>query len=151
AHCEEVCRRLALVRPDIGFSLAHNGRTRWHLQPQPPAARMRALLGEEFVAAAIALDEAAGGIRLRGLVAQPTYSRSSRDAQYCYVNGRFVRDKLLAHALRQAYQDVLHHERQPAYALELVIDPAAVDVNVHPSKIEVRFRDARAIHQLVLH
>jgi DNA mismatch repair protein MutL len=112
---------------------------------------MRALLGEEFVAAALLLDESAAGVRLHGLVAQPTYSRSSRDAQYCYVNGRFVRDKLLAHALRQAYEDVLHHQRQPAYALELVLDPAAVDVNVHPSKIEVRFRDSRAIHQFVLH
>jgi DNA mismatch repair protein MutL len=151
AHCEEVVRRVALVRPDVGFSLAHNGRTRWHMPAQPAQARMRSLLGEEFVAAAIVLDESAAGIRLHGLVAQPTYSRSSRDTQYCYVNGRFVRDKLLAHALRQAYQDVLHHDRQPAYALELVLDPAAVDVNVHPSKIEVRFRDSRAIHQFVLH
>jgi DNA mismatch repair protein MutL len=151
AHCEEVVRRVALVRPDVGFSLAHNGRTRWHMPAQPAQARMRSLLGEDFVAAAMVLDEAAAGIRLHGLVAQPTYSRSSRDTQYCYVNGRFVRDKLLAHALRQAYQDVLHHDRQPAYALELVLDPAAVDVNVHPSKIEVRFRDGRAIHQFVLH
>ncbi|MGH8666507.1 MAG: DNA mismatch repair endonuclease MutL [Burkholderiales bacterium] len=151
AHCEEVFRRIALVRPDVGFSLAHNGRTRWHMSAQPAQARMRSLLGEEFVAAALVLNEAAAGVRVHGLVAQPTYSRSSRDTQYCYVNGRFVRDKLLAHALRQAYQDVLHHERQPAYALELVLDPAAVDVNVHPSKIEVRFRDSRAIHQFVLH
>jgi DNA mismatch repair protein MutL len=151
AHCEEAFRRIALARPDVGFSLTHNGRTRWHMPAQPAPARMRALLGEEFVAAAMVLDEAAGGIRLHGLVAQPTYSRASRDTQYCYVNGRFVRDKLLAHALRQAYQDVLHHDRQPAYALEVVLDPAAVDVNVHPSKIEVRFRDSRAIHQFVLH
>jgi DNA mismatch repair protein MutL len=151
AHCEEVLRRSALVRHDCAFSLAHNGRTRWHLKPQPVQARMRALLGDDFVAATIAVDEAAAGVRLRGMVAQPTYSRSSRDSQYFHVNGRFVRDKLLAHALRQAYQDVLHHERQPAYALELLIDPAAVDVNVHPSKIEVRFRDSRAIHQFVLH
>jgi DNA mismatch repair protein MutL len=151
AHCEEVFRRVALVRPDVGFSLTHNGRARWHMSAQPAQARMRSLLGEEFVAAAIVLDETAAGIRLHGLVAQPTYSRSSRDTQYCYVNGRFVRDKLLAHALRQAYQDVLHHDRQPAYALELVLDPAAVDVNVHPSKIEVRFLDSRAIHQFVLH
>jgi DNA mismatch repair protein MutL len=151
AHCEEICRRMALARPDIGFSVAHNGRTRWHFKPQPAAARVRSLLGDEFVAAAIALDATAGGIALRGMVAQPAYSRSSRDTQYFYVNGRFVRDKLLAHALRQAYQDVLHHDRQPAYALELVLDPAQVDVNVHPSKIEVRFRDARAIHQFVLH
>ncbi len=150
-HCEEIFRRIALVRCDVGFSLAHNGRTRWHLKPQAAEARIRALLGEEFAAAAIALDESAAGVRLRGMAALPAYSRSSRDAQYCYVNGRFVRDKLLAHALRQAYQDVLHHERQPAYALELVLDPAGVDVNVHPSKIEVRFRDSRAIHQFVLH
>jgi DNA mismatch repair protein MutL len=150
-HCEEVFRRIALVRPDVGFSLAHNGRTRWHMSAQPAQARMRSLLGEEFVAAGLVLDEAAAGVRLHGLVAQPTYSRSSRDTQYCYVNGRFVRDKLLAHALRQAYEDVLHHQRQPAYALALVLDPAGVDVNVHPSKIEVRFRDSRAIHQFVLH
>jgi DNA mismatch repair protein MutL len=151
AHCEEVFRRIALVRPDVGFSLAHNGRTRWHMPAQPPHARMRLLLGEEFAAAAIVLDETAAGVRLHGLLAPPTYSRASRDTQYCYVNGRFVRDKLLAHALRQAYQDVLHHDRQPAYAVGLVVDPAAVDVNVHPSKIEVRFRDSRAIHQFVLH
>ena len=151
AHCEEVFRRIALVRPDVGFSLAHNGRTRWHMPAQQAAARMRSLLGEEFVAAGLLLDEVAAGVRLHGLVAQPTYSRSSRDAQYCYVNGRFVRDKLLAHALRQAYEDVLHHQRQPAYALALELDPAGVDVNVHPSKIEVRFRDSRAIHQFVLH
>ena len=151
AHCEEAFRRIALARPDVAFSLAHNGRTRWHLKAQPLDLRIRALLGEEFVALAVAVDESAGGVRLRGLAAQPAYSRAARDAQYCFVNGRFVRDRLLAHALRQAYQDVLHHERQPGYVLELAIDPAAVDVNVHPSKIEVRFREGRAIHQFVSH
>ncbi|MCC7082154.1 MAG: DNA mismatch repair endonuclease MutL [Burkholderiales bacterium] len=151
AHCEEAFRRIALIRPEVAFSFAHNARTRWRMPSQQPQARMRALLGEEFVASTLPLDETAAGVRLRGLVAQPTYSRAARDLQYFYVNGRFVRDKLLAHALRQAYRDVLHHDRQPVYALELVLDPAGVDVNVHPSKIEVRFRDSRAIHQFVLH
>jgi DNA mismatch repair protein MutL len=150
-HCEEAFRRIALARPEVGFTLSHNDRIRWHVKPQPYAERVRALLGEEFYEATIALDESVAGLRLHGFIAQPTYSRSSRDTQYFYVNGRFVRDRLLAHALRQAYQDVLHHERQPAYVLALELPPAAVDVNVHPSKIEVRFRDSRAVHQFVLH
>jgi len=150
-HCEEAFRRLALGRPEVGFSLSHNGRTRWHLQPQSLEQRARQILGEEFYQATLAIEQSAAGLRLRGLAAQPAYSRNTRDAQYFYVNGRYVRDRLLTHALRQAYQDVLHHDRQSAYLLALELDPADVDVNVHPTKIEVRFREARAIHQFIVH
>ncbi len=150
-HCEEAFRRITLARPDVAFTLTHNGRIRWHVKPHGYVDRVRALLGEDFYQATIALDESAAGLRLYGVIAQPTYSRSTRDVQYFYVNGRFVRDRLLSHALRQAYQDVLHHERQPAYVVALDLPPAGVDVNVHPSKVEVRFRDGRAIHQFVLH
>ncbi|MCS6786076.1 MAG: DNA mismatch repair endonuclease MutL, partial [Thiobacillaceae bacterium] len=151
AHCEETLRRLALARPATGFELRHNGRGVWRHEPQDWQARALALLGEEFARAALVLVEEAGPLRLTGLVALPAYSRSGRDAQYLCVNGRHVRDKLLAHAVREAYRDVLHHERQPAYALFLELPPAQVDVNVHPAKTEVRFRDARAVHQFVLH
>ncbi len=150
-HCEEAVKRAALSRSDVAFSLTHNGRASLHLKAQPLPARVAALLGEDFRAAAIELDEQTGGARLYGCVAAPTYARTTREAQYCFVNGRYVRDKLLSHAIRQAYQDVLHHERHPAYVLFLEIDPAAVDVNVHPTKIEVRFRDSRTVHQLVFH
>lgn len=150
-HCEETFRRIALARPDVAFTLTHNGRVRWHVKPQPYAERVRAILGDEFYQSTLGLDETAAGLRLHGCVAQPTYSRAARDTQYFYVNGRFVRDRLLSHALRQAYQDVLHHERQPAYVIALELPPQSVDVNVHPSKIEVRFRDSRAVHQFVLH
>ena len=152
-HCDEVFKRIALARPDAAFTLQHNARTHWRLTPVAAGARERiaTLLGEEFAEQAIALDERSGDFRLSGFVASPTASRSGRDAQYVYVNGRFVRDKLISHAIRQAYQDVLHGDRQPAYALFLEVDPAAVDVNVHPTKIEVRFRDPRAIHQLIFH
>lgn len=150
-HCEEAVRRIALSRPDVAFALTHNGRTVFHLKAQDDAARVTALLGEEFGAAAIPLDEDNGAARIRGFVAAPGYARSTRDAQYVFVNGRFVRDKLIAHALRQAYQDQLHHERHPAYVLFLSLDPAAVDVNVHPTKIEVRFRDSRMVHQFLFH
>jgi DNA mismatch repair protein MutL len=151
AHCDEAFRRLALGRPDTAFTLHHNGRALLRLRPQPPAERVRALLGEEAAAALLELDEAAGAARLHGFVAAPTFSHGTRDYQYVFVNGRFVRDKLLAHAIRQAYQDVLHHERHPAFVLFLDIDPARVDVNVHPTKIEVRFRDPQAVHQMVFH
>ncbi len=150
-HCEEAFRRIALARASVALSLSHNGRVRWHVPVQELPERVRTLLGEEFYQASVAMDESAAGLHLHGFVAQPGYSRSSRDAQYFYVNGRFVRDRLLAHAVRQAYQDVLHHDRQPAFVLELELPPGAVDVNVHPSKIEVRFRDSRAVHQFVLH
>jgi DNA mismatch repair protein MutL len=151
AHCEEAFRRIALSRCDRAFTLQHNGRARWHLKAQGLASRVEALLGKEFCESANALDERAGGVRLYGLVGSPEQAGASRNAQYLYVNGRFVRDRLLAHAVRQAYEDVLHHERQPSYVLFLDVEPQSVDVNVHPTKIEVRFRDARAIHQFVFH
>jgi DNA mismatch repair protein MutL len=151
AHCEDAFKRIALSRADIALSLQHNARTQWHLKAQPPAERVAALLGDEFCAAALAIDEASAGLRLHGRIGLPALSRAARDTQYFFVNGRFVRDRLLAHAVRQAYEDVLHHERHPAFVLFLEIDPAQVDVNVHPTKIEVRFRDARAIHQFVFH
>ena len=151
AHSEETFRRIALSRPDVRFTLTHNGRAQSHLHPASAEERIHAVLGEAFREAAIPVQVEAGNFRLRGLVAQPTYSRGARDAQYFFVNGRYVRDKLLAHAVRQSYHDVLHHERHPAYVLFLDLDPALVDANVHPTKIEVRFRDARGIHQFVFH
>ena len=150
-HCEEIVRRIALARSDVSFSLSHNGRVRLHLPRQSRETRAQQLLGMEFYQATLPIDEQAADLQLRGLVAQPAYSRATRDAQYVYVNGRYVRDRLLTHALRQAYQDVLHSDRQPAYLLDLALDPGAVDVNVHPTKIEVRFRDARAVHQFIVH
>jgi DNA mismatch repair protein MutL len=151
AHCDEALRRAALARPDLAFSLQHNGRFLLRARPETPLSRIGTVLGEELAAVLLPLDETTAGVRLWGFAAPPTASRSARDAQYFFVNGRHVRDRLLAHAVRQAYQDVLHHERHPVYVLFLEIDPARVDVNVHPSKSEVRFRDPQAVHQLVFH
>ena len=151
AHCEEAFRRTALSRCDAAFSLHHNGRARWHLKAQPLTARMSALFGDELTASSLPLDEAAGTLRIHGFVGSPSHATATREAQYVFVNGRYVRDRLLAHAIRQAYEDVLHHDRHPSYVLCLELDAAGVDVNVHPTKIEVRFRDSRAIHQFVFH
>ncbi|HMK14331.1 MAG TPA: DNA mismatch repair endonuclease MutL, partial [Burkholderiales bacterium] len=151
AHCEEAFKRAALSRADVSFSLQHNARVQWRFTAQDAYNRMRAVLGDDFAVASVIVDEQSAGLRLRGMAGLPAYSRSTRDAQYFYVNSRYVRDKLVAHALREAYHDILHHERHPAFVLFLEIDPAAVDVNVHPTKIEVRFRDARAVHQFVYH
>ncbi|HRP24892.1 MAG TPA: DNA mismatch repair endonuclease MutL [Thauera sp.] len=151
AHCDDMFRRVALARPDIGLQLAHNGRVIHRLPPGPAAARVAALMGDDFVQQAREVQAAGGALRVGGFVSLPAYSRASRDAQYFFVNGRFVRDKLLTHAVREAYADILHGSRHPAYALFLEIDPAGVDVNVHPAKIEVRFREARAVHQFVYH
>jgi DNA mismatch repair protein MutL len=150
-HCEEMFRRIALSRTDIGFALQHNGRKIWQLSAGSLERRAAALLGDEFGAASVILDERAGSLRLWGMASLPGFSRGGRDAQYFYVNGRFVRDKLIAHAIREAYKDILHNDRHPAFALFLEIDPEGVDVNVHPTKIEVRFRDARAVHQFIFH
>jgi DNA mismatch repair protein MutL len=151
AHCEEAFRRIALSRPEVAFTLQHNGRAQRRLKAQPLSDRIGAVLGDDFRAAALPLDEPGPGLRLHGAIGLPAHARGTREAQYCFVNGRFVRDKLIAHAIRQAYQDVLHHEQHPAFVLFLEIDPAQVDVNVHPTKTEVRFRDSRAVHQFVFH
>jgi len=151
AHCEEAFRRIALSRSSAGFTLQHNGRVQWHLKSQSVDERIGELQGREFAQSSIAVDENNASLRLHGRISSPAMARATRDAQYFYVNGRYVRDKLLAHAVRQAYQDVLHHDRHPAFALFLDIDPALVDVNVHPTKTEVRFRDSRAVHQYVFH
>ncbi|MFL6581256.1 MAG: DNA mismatch repair endonuclease MutL [Burkholderiales bacterium] len=151
AHSDEAFKRIALSRPNVRFMLTHNGRAQWHLQATSEHERIRAVLGDEFASASLRVDVNSAGFHLHGLVAQPAYSRSSRDAQYFFVNGRFVRDKVLSHAVREAFHDVLHHDRHSAYVLFLDLDPALVDANVHPSKTEVRFRDSRGIHQFVFH
>jgi DNA mismatch repair protein MutL len=150
-HCAEVVRRIALARPDVSFSLTHNGRTIDHWNTSEAAKRSAQILGGDFAEARLHLDESAGPLRLHGYVGLPTASKARADSQYFYVNGRFVRDKLLVHAVKAAYEDVLHGDRFPSYVLALELDPAMVDVNVHPSKIEVRFRDSRAVHQFVFH
>jgi DNA mismatch repair protein MutL len=150
-HCEAAFERVALSRPDVSFMLQHNGRAISRYGISPANKRFAEVLGAEFSAESISLEEEAAGLKLWGAIAKPTFSRNSRDTQYVYVNGRFVRDKLLSHAIRQAYQDVLHHDRHPAYVLFLELDPNLVDVNVHPAKTEVRFRDGQAIHRFVFH
>ncbi len=151
AHCEEMIRRMALSHPGIAFTLRHNGNLRAHWQAAEPAPRIQSVLGEEFAGSAAWIDEQAAGTGLQGMLALPAYSRAARDMQYFFVNGRFVRDKLISHALREAYRDVLHLDRHAAFVLYLTIDPEQVDVNVHPTKTEIRFREARAIHQFIYH
>ncbi|WP_435626414.1 DNA mismatch repair endonuclease MutL [Candidatus Ferrigenium straubiae] len=151
AHCEETFKRIALSRPDVAFSLQHNGKTVWQLPAQPPAARISTILGEEFGHAAVPVERQTANLALQGLAALPAYSRGSRDAQYFFVNGRFVRDKVASHALRQAYQDILHHQRHAAFVLFLDLPPEQVDVNVHPAKSEVRFRESQGVHQFIFH
>lgn len=151
AHCEEAFRRIALSRPDVAFALTHNGRVRLQVKPQPLAARVAAVLGDEFSAGALPVEESGGQIAIRGAISSPSHAKGTRDAQYFFVNGRCIRDKIVAHAIRQAYADVLHHDRHPAFVLFLDIDPQLVDVNVHPAKAEVRFRDSRAVHQFIFH
>lgn len=150
-HCDQVFRRIALARPEVAFLLRHNGRVSTHLPKQSLGERAAALLGREFFDAAIPLEAAAGHLRLFGLAGSPQAARARADQQYFFVNGRFVRDRLLAHAARAAWRDLLHGDRQPAYALWLEIDPRMVDVNVHPAKTEVRFRESGPVHQFVLH
>ncbi|MFV5215451.1 DNA mismatch repair endonuclease MutL [Azonexus caeni] len=151
AHCADAVRRLALTRPDVAISLTHNGRSLFQLAPADRARRIAEVVGDDFVAASRAVDAAAGPIALTGFAIDPTRAGEAKDGQNVFVNGRFVRDKIIGHALREAYRDVLHGARQPAVCLFLEIDPGLVDVNVHPAKTEVRFRDSRAVHQFVYH
>jgi len=146
-HCDEVFCRIALASPRIAFMLKHNGRVSQVLRAQEPAERAGALLGEAFSAQSIPVESRSGGLRLFGRAGTP----QAAGGQYFFVNGRTVRDRLLTHAVREAYAETLHGERQPAYVLFLEIDPRGVDVNVHPAKTEVRFRDPRAVHQFVYH
>jgi DNA mismatch repair protein MutL len=178
AWCDETFKRIALSRPDVAFSLQHNGKMAWQLpaathSPRPLAGapkvdnplsgkpdvelsqglgeRVTAILGPEFSQHAVNVERQIGALHMYGIAALPAYSRSSRDEQYFFVNGRFVRDKVLMHAVRQAYQDILHHQRHPAFVLFLDMPPEQVDVNVHPAKSEVRFRESQGIHQFVFH
>ncbi len=152
-HIEQVVRRLALARTDVAFLLSHNRRETLRLAPASNRSqierRLRSLLGAEFVENSLHFSHEAAGLRLWGWVAQPAFSRSQADMQHFYVNGRMVRDRLVTHAVRQAYADVLFHGRHPAYVLFLEIDPVLVDVNVHPTKHEVRFREGRLVHDFL--
>ncbi len=152
-HIEDCVRALALARTDVEFRLSHNGKAQLPLRPALDAAamrvRLRAVIGPDFAERALTLEHEGAGLRLHGWVGLPTDARSQADQQYFYVNGRLVRDRLVAHAVRQAYSDVLFHGRHPAFVLYLTIDPTRVDVNVHPAKHEVRFRDGRTVHDMI--
>lgn len=151
-HIEEWLRQLALARPDVELRVSHNGKPsrRWKGEGDLLSeVRLHEALGEEFARNVLRIDHEGAGLRLHGWIAQPAYNRASADQQYLYVNGRAVRDRSISHAIRQAYSDVLFHGRHPAYVLFLELDPRRVDVNVHPAKHEVRFRDARLIHDFV--
>ena len=152
-HLEEVVKRQALSRFEVGFSLRHNQRTIHSLRPastlQDKERRVAALCSPQFMESSVVIDVEASGLKLWGWVAQPTFSRSKADLQYFFVNGRVIRDRLVAHAVKQAYRDVLYHGRHSAFVLYLELDPANVDVNVHPTKHEVRFRDGRLVHDFI--
>ncbi|MBN9572377.1 MAG: DNA mismatch repair endonuclease MutL [Alicycliphilus denitrificans] len=166
AHCVEAVRRHALARPDVGFAIWHEGKLveQWRATMAPDAnagddavrqqaleRRLADVLGEDFLRDSVPVRLRLGAVTVTGRAGLPDAARSRADQQFCYVNGRFVRDKVLAHAARSAYEDVLHGQKQPVYALYVQIDPQRVDVNVHPTKIEVRFRDSREVHQAVRH
>jgi len=155
AHCVEAVRRHALARPDVGFAIWHEGKLveQWRSHPGPAGLehRLSDVLGADFMAQSVAVNHRIGPVQITGRAGVPDAARTRPDHQFSYVNGRFVRDKVLSHGARSAYEDVLHGQRQPVYALYVQMDPARVDVNVHPTKIEVRFRDSREIHQAVRH
>jgi len=155
AHCIEAVRRHALVRPDVGFAIWHEGKLveQWRACTGETAhdQRLADVLGSELLEQSVAVHYSAGALRVTGRAGIPDAARSRADQQFAYVNGRYVRDKVMTHAARSAYEDVLHGHRQPVYALYVTMDPTRVDVNVHPTKIEVRFRDSREVHQAVRH
>ncbi len=152
-HIESLIQKLALARFDVGFVLSHNQREVLNLKPADTQAaqekRIAAICGAAFVDNSVKIDFAASGLRLYGWVGLPTFSRSQQDMQFFYVNGRLIKDRLVAHAVKQAYQDVLYHGRHPVFVLYLELDPALVDVNAHPTKLEVRFREGRMVHDFL--
>ena len=151
AHCIEAVRRHALARPEVGFAIWHEGKLVEQWRAATRDQRLADVLGSELLAQSVAVDYQAGPLKVTGRAGIPDAARSRADQQFSYVNGRYVRDKVVTHAARSAYEDVLHGHRQPVYALYVEIDPTRVDVNVHPTKIEVRFRDSREVHQAVRH
>jgi DNA mismatch repair protein MutL len=147
AHCVDAVRRHALTRPDVGFAVWHEGKLVQQWRRNTSEQRLHDVLGADFVEQSRDVSHLAGPMRITGRAGVPAAARTRADQQYVYVNGRYVRDKLIAHGIRSAYEDVLHGGRQPAYVLFIEIAPDRVDVNVHPTKIEVRFRDSREVHQ----
>jgi DNA mismatch repair protein MutL len=154
-HIDELIKRIALSNFNVGFTLKHNQKLVRQYYPcestDSSTERLSALTGKEFVEHALQIEANGAGMKIAGWVAQPTFSRSQADLQYFYVNGRMIRDKLVIHALKQAYQDVLYRDRHPAYILFLEVPPNLVDVNVHPTKHEVRFREGRVVHDFIFH
>ncbi len=152
-HLEQLVRRLALSHFDVSFELSHNQRQSLRLPPATSdeirSRRVGEVFGSAFLEQSVFFDESGAGLRLWGWLGLPTFSRSQADMQYFYVNQRMIRDKLVTHAVRQGYQDVLYHGRHPAYILFLELDPALVDVNAHPTKHEVRFRESRLVHDFI--
>ncbi|EIC28833.1 MULTISPECIES: DNA mismatch repair endonuclease MutL [Methylomicrobium] len=152
-HIQTLVERMALSRFDIGFRLTHNQKEILNLKPaETPAEqekRIAGICGSAFIDNCVKIDFASSGLELTGWVGLPTFSRSQPDMQFFYVNGRLIKDKLVAHAVKQAYQDVLYHGRQPVFVLYLALDPALVDVNAHPAKLEVRFREGRLVHDFL--
>jgi len=152
-HIESLIQKLALARFDVGFVLSHNQREVLNLKPASTLAeqqkRIAAICGSAFIEHSVNVDYAASGLHLHGWVGLPTFSRSQQDQQFFYVNGRLIKDRLVAHAVKQAYQDVLYHGRHPVFVLYLSLDPSLVDVNAHPTKLEVRFREGRMVHDFL--
>lgn len=151
-HIEEMIKRMALARPEVGFNLYHDEKLikRFVAVPHDPDLRIEQVLTKSFMEGAVPIDSTISAFKLQGWLADLEFARSSTDMQFCYVNGRMVRDKLLNHAVRLAFEGKLYPGRFPAYILHLTCDPSAVDVNVHPTKHEVRFREARTVHDFVL-
>ena len=151
AHCATMLERLALANPAVSFSLKNNGKTVFDYPAQALGERVAAIVGAAFQAASLPIDCHAGEMALRGFVSKPTFAQGKSDKQFFFVNNRFVRDKVMLHAVKQAYRDVLHNQITPAFVLFLDLPPEQVDVNVHPTKTEIRFRDSQAVHQMIFH